>query len=240
MSLIPPLQLSQGFLTALNARTFLYHPDRIPMEGATLIVSNHRSFMDAPLLMAALGRPIRFACHHYMGQVPLLREFVTQLGCLLLEAQGNPQRRFFRQARQLLHQGEAIGVFPEGASPMVRLTPSHAVGEFQRGFAHLALSSRVPNLAILPVAIAPMEEVVLSGLPVRTLSLFDPSEPQFKQDGFHPMVIYRRVNVAIGRPYWMTAADYHAYPGKQAKAVIRELTQYCRSEIASLLEKKCY
>ncbi|MBO0348506.1 1-acyl-sn-glycerol-3-phosphate acyltransferase [Phormidium pseudopriestleyi FRX01] len=235
-----PLQISHGFLTAFGTRTFIYYRDRIPSEGAALIVSNHRSFMDAPLLMVGTGRSIHFACHHYMGQVPLLREFVTELGCLVLESYGPQQHRFFRQGSKLLQQQAAIGVFPEGATPMLRLTPPSEVGEFHRGFAHLALSAKVSELAIVPVAIASMEEQVLSGLPIRMLSLFDPTESHFQQDGFHPLVIYRRVNLLVGRPYWITQAQKQGYPGKSGKRVVKEITDRCREEIAGLLRQGCY
>ncbi|HEY9813558.1 MAG TPA: 1-acyl-sn-glycerol-3-phosphate acyltransferase, partial [Candidatus Sericytochromatia bacterium] len=62
-----PLQISNLLLTAMGTRMFVYYQDRVPMGSPVLLVSNHRSFMDPPLLMAAIKRPIRFACHHYMG-----------------------------------------------------------------------------------------------------------------------------------------------------------------------------
>ena len=86
MSATSPLLISRGFLTALGTQIFRYYEDRIPRQRPLVVVSNHRSFMDAPVLMAAVERPIRFACHHYMGQVPIMREIVTgQLGCFPLD-----------------------------------------------------------------------------------------------------------------------------------------------------------
>lgn len=240
MSLNSPLQISRGFLAATGTRIFLHYPDRIPAGGAALIISNHRSFMDAPLLMNVMGHPIRFACHHYMAQVPILREFVNQLGCLPLAAHGQQQHRFFRQAIQVLQRQEMVGVFPEGASPMVRLTDPRTVGKFHPGFAHLALSARVQDLAVIPVAIAPFEEVVHPGLPVQVLSLFDPSEPHFKQEGSHPLVIYRRVNVFIGRPQWITPSLKQSYHGQYRKTLVNELTAYAQTEIADLLRQGFY
>ncbi len=78
-----PLEISQWLLAALSTKIFRYYEDRIPQDASVLVVSNHRSFMDAPILMAALSNPIRFACHHYMGQVPIMREIVTGLGCFI-------------------------------------------------------------------------------------------------------------------------------------------------------------
>jgi len=67
-----------------------------------------------------------------------------------------------------------VGVFPEGTQPMVKFTQPNVVGQFQRGFVHLALRADVPDLAILSIAIASLEEVNTSAVPLKLLSLFDP------------------------------------------------------------------
>ncbi|MFB2918065.1 MULTISPECIES: lysophospholipid acyltransferase family protein [Aerosakkonema] len=235
-----PLTISHSFLAATGTRLFLHHEDRIPQSGPMLLVSNHRSFMDAPLLMASVGRTIRFACHHYMGQVPVMREIVTKLGCFPLKEAGLRQQHFFDRAIGLLQAQQVVGVFPEGAQPMVKFSPPDKLGKFQRGFAHLALRAAVPDLVILPVTIASIEESVSSAVPLKLLSLFDPSEPLFARSGWHPLVVYRRVNVLIGRPCWIRASQREYYQGKQAKTVVAEITHYCQTEIAELLRRGCY
>ena len=230
-----PLVLSRQLLTLLGTRVFSFHFDRVPRDSAVLVVSNHRSFMDAPLLMSAIDRPVRFACHHYMGQVPVLREFVTRLGCFPLDEPEQRQQSFFRQAMQLLQAQQIVGVFPEGTLPMVKATRSHEVGEFQRGFAHLALRAPVSDLAVLPVAIAAQTETTNSVVPLRLLSLIDPSEPLFQGSGWHPMVIYQRVDVLIGCPIWITRSQRESYQGKQAKTVVKDLNDQCHLAISDLL-----
>jgi 1-acyl-sn-glycerol-3-phosphate acyltransferase len=241
MSRNSPLEISRTLVAALSTQMFRYYEDRIPQDASVLVVSNHRSFMDALILMAALSSPIRFACHHYMGQVPVMREIVTgQLGCFPLEETQNRQQSFFSQSQLLLQSKQMVGVFPEGTAPMVKFTQPNQVGEFQRGFAHLALRADVQDLAILPIAIASLEEVNTNGFPLRLLSVFDPSEPLFNQAGWHPLVIYRRVAVLIGRPYWITPQHQKKYHGKQARTVVAELTEHCHGEISRLLRQGCY
>ncbi|MCU0516526.1 MAG: 1-acyl-sn-glycerol-3-phosphate acyltransferase [Oscillatoria sp. Prado101] len=239
MSLNGPLQISRSLLAAMGTRMFVCHEDRIPTGSAVLVVSNHRSFMDAPLLMAAVGQPIRFACHHYMGQVPVLREIVSQMGAFPLEAPAHRQQHFFLQATQLLAARQWVGVFPEGGQPMLQPTQPRQVGEFHRGFAHLALRAPVRDLAVLPVAISSSEEVILPLMPVRLLSLFDPEEPLFKREGWHPVVIYKRVTLLIGRPYWIAPCHRQAYQGKQAKTLVNQLLGHTHAEIAWLLRFGC-
>lgn len=238
MSINSPLEISRTLMAALSTQMLRYHEERIPKDASILVVSNHRSFMDAPILMAALERPIRFACHHYMGQVPLLREIVTlQMGCFPLDAKDNRQKSFLRQASGLLQTNHAVGIFPEGTKPMVEITEPNGMGKFERGFAHLALRTQLEELAILPVAIASLEEVnTTTMIPLKFLSLFDPTEPLFNQPGWHPIVVYRRVAVLIGRPYWINATHRQQYQGKQARSVVTEVTEYCYSEIYGLLK----
>ncbi|WP_293127033.1 1-acyl-sn-glycerol-3-phosphate acyltransferase [Microcoleus sp. bin38.metabat.b11b12b14.051] len=234
------LMISRCFLAGVGTQMFVHHQPRIPQQSPVLVVSNHRSFLDPVVLTAAMGRSIRFACHHYMGQVPVIREIVTNFGAFPLEAPEHRQKHFFSQATALLQSGEMVGVFPEGAEPMVNFTQPNTMGKFQRGFAHLALRAPVRDLAVLPVAIASMEEQsVRSGLPLKLLSLFDPSEPLFDRAGWHPVIVYQRVNVLIGRPYWITVERQQQYRGKKAKAVVAELTEHCQGEIAQLLDRGC-
>jgi 1-acyl-sn-glycerol-3-phosphate acyltransferase len=233
------LPIARGFLATLGTRLFVYHEDRIPLDSPVLVVSNHRSFMDAAVLTAALGRPIRFACHHYMGQVPILREIVTQLGCFPLAEPERRSQSLVRQGSELLRSQQVVGIFPEGAQPMLQETQPWEVGSFHRGFAHLALRSDVPNLAVLPVAISSTQETVQPAVPVKFLSLFDPSEPLFDGWSWHPMVVYHRLRVSIGRPYWITQSDRQHYQGRQAKASVSNLVDYCHTEIATLVRQGC-
>ena len=235
MSGLSPLQVSQLMLMSMGTRLYSYHCDRVPRNSAVLVVSNHRSVMDALLLMSAIDRPIRFACHHYMGQVPIMREIVTQLGCFPLDGDRNHQSSFFRQAIELLKSRQVVGIFPEGTLPMVDPPQPNRFGEFQRGFAHLALRAPINELAILPVAISPQRETINPAIPLKVLSFFDPAEPLFDQAGWHPLVLYQNVNILIGHPIWITSAQRTAYQGRYAKKSVMELVDRAHTEIKTLL-----
>lgn len=233
-----PLNLSHWLLKLLGVQVAVHHQDRIPQAKSLVVVSNHRSFLDAPLLIAGVNRPVRFACHHYMSQVPGMREFVTALGCLPLDQPGTRQRSFFNQASRLLQQQQAIGIFPEGAAPMVQATNPRQISRFQRGFAHLAMRSSAEDLTILPVAIASNAETSGPGVPLRLLSYFDPSEPLFNQSGWHPSVFYRQVNLLMGRPIRINQRLRSHYQGREAARLAAEITQCCQDEITNLLRQE--
>jgi 1-acyl-sn-glycerol-3-phosphate acyltransferase len=235
--LMNPLLLSEQLLSSIGTQITVIGKERVPANCSTLIVSNHRSFMDVAVLMKALDRPIHFACHHYMRQVPLISELVGQLGFLPLDKPKERYSKFFDQASQLLQQHQSIGIFPEGASSMVKETSPNSIGQFQRGFAHLALRAPVENLMILPVAIVAQEELNTGLFPVRWLQLFDPSEPLFDRPDWHPLVLYHQVKVSIGTPILINRQEKRTYHGRQALRWVNQITEDCHQEIHSLLAK---
>jgi 1-acyl-sn-glycerol-3-phosphate acyltransferase len=170
-----------------------------------------------------------------MGRVPIFGELVTQLGFLPLDEPKQRYNTFFDRASLLLQSRAAIGIFPEGTTPMVQETSPKSIGEFQRGFAHLALRAPVENLIVLPVAIAARQELNMNLFPVRWLQLFDPIEPLFDRPDWHPLVLYHQVKVAIGRPIHITSTEKQAYHGRKALNWVNELTVQCQQEIRSLI-----
>ena len=231
-----PLEVSNWLLNLAGVRMAVRGQERIPQDMPLVVISNHRSFMDAPLLMHAVRRPVRFACHHYMGQVPGLREVVNALGFMPLDKPDSGQTAFFRRALQALADNQAIGIFPEGAAPMVSQTSPRSLERFHRGFAYLAMRAPVEEVAVVPVAIASHDESNNSVVPLRVLSLFDSTEPLFQQPGWHPAVVYRDVELLIGHPVKVDARLRSHYDGKGTSALVTDLTHCCQDEIASLLK----
>ncbi|NQV10922.1 MAG: 1-acyl-sn-glycerol-3-phosphate acyltransferase [Cyanobacteria bacterium] len=239
MSQDAPLHLSRRLLGAFGTKVSQHYDERIPVNGRILVVSNHRSLLDAPLLMAAMNRPVRFACHYYMSRVPVLREMVTAMGAFPLDAPRKRQTQFFQQSVELLQSRQVVGVFPEGAQPMVQVKAANQLSPFQRGFAHLALRAPVQDLAILPVAIVSTEEERHNLAPLKLFSLFDPSEPLFNCGGWHSAIVYRRVQLLFGYPILINEALRQHYRGRQGGSLAKELTQACWDQIGGLLHHRC-
>jgi 1-acyl-sn-glycerol-3-phosphate acyltransferase len=186
-----------------------------------------------------MNRPVRFACHYYMGRVPLLREMVSVMGAFPLDAPNRRQKNFFRQALKLLRSGQPVGVFPEGAKPMIERNAPEQLNPFHRGFAHLALRAPMDDLAILPVAIASIDEATHHLAPLKLFSLVDPSEPLFHGDGWHRATMYRRVHLLFGHPVWISDTLRKQYRGHHGGSLARELTHSCWSQISGLLQQGC-
>lgn len=232
-----PLQLSRSLLDATGMSVTSHNLERIPTKNRLLIVSNHRSLLDAPLLMTAISRPVRFVCHYYMSQVPLLQQAIALMGAFPLEADQRRQSSFFRQSARFLQANQVVGLFPEGADPMVKVNAPQQLSPFHRGFAHLALRAPVDGLAILPIAIASREERQGKLAPLALFRRFDPSEALFQRDGWHSAILYRHVDVLFGHPLLIDEGWKSRYRGSNGAAVARELTQACWIQIAEMLAR---
>ena len=239
LSLTPRL-IAQSLISAVNLQVTYSYTSRIPQDVPTIVVSNHRSFLDAPILIQTIPNTLRIACHHYMGQTPVVRDIVDSLGCFPLAEAKQRQKEFFQQASRLLTSRQWVGLFPEGTRPMIEPTAPHEIGEFHRGFAHLAWKVPVDNLTVLPIAIASLSETNYPAIPINWLKQFDPNEPFFQRQGQHPMLIYHRVHVAVGRPYLINKARKQEYKGRKAKVLATDLTDYCQTQITELLKKEIY
>jgi 1-acyl-sn-glycerol-3-phosphate acyltransferase len=119
--------------------------ENVPAAGPTLIVSNHISYLDPPLIgAAALPRRTHFMAKAELFRIPLLGWAIRRLGAFPV-VRGAADREALRIARALLAAGEAVVMFPEGTrSPDGRLRPAFT------GAGALALE---PGVCVVPAAV---------------------------------------------------------------------------------------
>jgi 1-acyl-sn-glycerol-3-phosphate acyltransferase len=105
-------------LTRIVYRFKVQGDEHIPATGPAVLVSNHVSFVDAVLLMAASPRPIRFIMDHRIFRTPVLGTLFRLAKCIPIAPQKeNPAayERAFAEAAAVLRDDELLGIFPEGA-----------------------------------------------------------------------------------------------------------------------------
>jgi len=118
---------------------------RIPIEGGVLLVSNHQSHLDPPIVGSLTRRPVHFLARRTLTQSKFMKFVFWFCGIVPVERDGKDLKSF-RAAMELLQAGEVVGLFPEGTR-----SPDGKVGPFKRGSELLARKAGVP---IVPVGIA--------------------------------------------------------------------------------------
>ena len=116
----------------------------LPKTGGVVVVSNHGSHLDPPILGHALGRPVAFMAKSELFKVPILSFIISACGAYPVK-RGAGDREALRTASNRLIEGWATGVFLDGTRQ-----ENGRVNNPKAGAALLAARTGCP---ILPVAI---------------------------------------------------------------------------------------
>jgi acyl carrier protein len=119
--------LARLLLRASRLRVSVHGLDNLPREGPAVIVANHASYVDGPLLFALLPRPVRFVAKRELAANPVVRLLLRGAGVAFIERfdverSAADTRLLAERARA----GEALVFFAEGTFTRAPgLTPFH-------------------------------------------------------------------------------------------------------------------
>lgn len=115
----------------------------LPKSGPVLLVSNHSSYSDPLVLMAATCRPIRFLMAREIYERPLI-SWVFRVFRSIPVSRGRQDVAAIRAMLRALREGEVLGIFPEGGIDQFRNEAGW------QGMGYVALKTGVP---VVPVAV---------------------------------------------------------------------------------------
>jgi long-chain acyl-CoA synthetase len=185
-------------------------PHLAGVEGPVIFASNHQSYMDTPVIMAALPPLWRyrlapamakefFAAHFFPREHGRVVRFATSLAyylaALVFNAFPLPQReagarQTLRYMGELLEGGFSVLIFPEGHH-----TDTGQIDRFRPGIGMIAARLEVP---VVPVRLEGVDRVLH-----RTWHMARPGH----------------VRVAFGAPMQLTGVDYEALAAQVEDAV---------------------
>ncbi|WP_071872767.1 MFS transporter [Atopomonas hussainii] len=122
--------------------------ERIPEEGAAVLVCNHVSFVDALLIGGAVRRPVRFVMYYKIYNLPVLNFIFRTAGAIPIAGRSEDLLTYdaaFKKIAEYLAAGELVCIFPEG-----KLTRDGEVDEFKAGIERILESNPVP---VIPLAL---------------------------------------------------------------------------------------
>ena len=85
----------------------------VPLKGPVLLVANHSSFLDPPLVGGMAPRPVSFMAKAELFRVPLLGALISRLNARPVRREG-ADTGALRTSLRILQAGGALLVFPEG------------------------------------------------------------------------------------------------------------------------------
>ena len=112
--------------------------EHVPRSGALVLVANHSSVLDPPLVGSVAPRPLTFLAKAELFDIPLFGALIRGVNARPLRREG-ADAGALRTALQVLDDGGALLVFPEGTRG-----PEGALREPKGGAAMLAILSGAP------------------------------------------------------------------------------------------------
>ena len=160
------------------ARVHVEVQGELPKDGPLIVVANHLSNADPPLvagwLTPLLGRQLHILAKESLFFFPM-GPVIRRLGASPVRS-GGSDIEAYRVARDILDRGEILCIFPEGTR-----SPTGVLGEAKPGVAMLATRSGVP---VLPVGVSGTDILLGRG-------------SRFPKIG-------TRVTVRVGQPFMVT------------------------------------
>jgi 1-acyl-sn-glycerol-3-phosphate acyltransferase len=197
-ALLAPSREAAGSVTTAMLRAYLKLGGwRVRVEGkenirdraAWMFVSNHTSYADVLVLMAALGADFHFVAKGEVRSMPFFRTFLRKLGHFAFD-RSDPRARLQQaeEIEQTLRRGESVFVFPEGT-----FTAQAGVRAFQLGAFKAAIAAGRP---VVPVALDGTRRALRDGAwlprPVQiTVTIGAPVLPRSDASDWHEIVRIR-------------------------------------------------
>lgn len=118
--------------------------EHVPAAGAVLLVANHASYLDPPLVGISSRREVNFLAQAGLAGFAPLRWWMRQVGVTLIDRDA-PSKEALRLIADSLAAGEVVGLFPEGTR-----SADGAVAPFKSGVEFLV---RRTGAVVVPIGL---------------------------------------------------------------------------------------
>lgn len=191
--------------------------ENVPEDGGAVLAINHQSWLDAISVVLACPRALHFMAKEELFKMPILRHLLELVNTISIK-RGN--RQCLDNVISNLHEGNLIGIFPEGTIPGEENIPRSAIDPCTRllkgktGAIRLALMAKVP---IIPTGVSGTG----NALPPEVF-------PRLEQ---LPKLDFPPIKVHFGKPI-----DYSEYHDKEITYdLLRGLTDDLMLQISKLV-----
>jgi len=132
----------------------IYGVENVPKSGPLVVISNHASYFDPPIVSNCVRRPVAYMAKEELFDIPILAQAIKLYGAYPV-SRGSADRNAIRAALEYLNKGWAVGVFLQGTR-----TSDGKITDPKRGALLLAAKAKAP---ILPVSVWGTEKILEKG-----------------------------------------------------------------------------
>ncbi|MGH9006645.1 MAG: lysophospholipid acyltransferase family protein [Acidimicrobiales bacterium] len=160
-------------------RPRIRHPANMPADGPAIIAPVHRSNIDFGFAAFVTDRKLFYMAKEELWKMERFGHLLESLGAFPVQRSGT-DRESVRRAEEVLHRGQVLVMFPEGAR-----RSGEVVEELAEGVAFLAARTGAP---IVPVGIGGSQRAMPKGArfpkPIGiTVSIGEPIEIEPREEG---------------------------------------------------------
>lgn len=119
--------------------------ENIPETGPAILISNHVSYVDGPIIDAVCKRKVRYLIDEDIYHTPILHHLMELDRAIPIAANRKSVEAAFDQISEGLKNGDLICIFPEGY-----LTFTGSLGRFRPGIEWIMKRDPVP---VIPIAL---------------------------------------------------------------------------------------
>ena len=198
------------FLLVLLTRWRVKGKENIPAQGPFIVVANHLSLIDPPLLSASIPRRIVFMAKEEAFRHPVEGPLVRGWRAFPVHRE-RLDREALRRAQQVLEEGLALGMFPEG-----KRSPT---AQMQQGFPGTSLLALRNVAPILPVGITGTEKIngitFIFRRPQITVNIGEPFNLPPIDDRLTRAGLARATDLIMGRIAQLLPESYLGFYGER-------------------------
>lgn len=174
-------------------RVRIYGTEHVPHQGKLIVVANHASDFDPPIVSSCVRRPVSYMAKEELFRVPGLSRAIRWYGAYPVK-RGSPDRSAIRAALAQLEQGWAVGIFLQGTRTTDARIPNPKLGA-----ALIAAKAQAP---LLPVSLWGTQAILPKGrkfprsVPL-TVRIGEPITPPTSTDREELAAVTQRCTEAI-------------------------------------------
>jgi 1-acyl-sn-glycerol-3-phosphate acyltransferase len=130
---------------------FIYKPryigfENVPESGPAILISNHVSYVDGPIIDAGCKRPVRYLIDENIFNTPGVHYIMSLDRAIPIGNSKSSVEQAFDEISATLRAGELVCIFPEGV-----ITYTGGLGRFRHGIERMIARDPVP---VVPIALS--------------------------------------------------------------------------------------